>query len=137
MASGRETQSATPDTNIRSNRVTIFKIALTYIIYTLYTKGHNAIYKYTKKVRIVTFSPYIEVKRGCPISFWTPLLCKNLYNKSYFEAARRLKKVVYSVVNEHFSEKADAEIALLERFSILRFESIWLSLYSLYRQPLH
>jgi hypothetical protein len=48
--------------------------------------------------------------------FLALLLCKNLYNKSYFEAARRLKKRSLLGVNEHFSDKADAKRALLDRF---------------------
>jgi hypothetical protein len=41
---------------------------------------------------------------------------KKLYNKSYFEAARSLKKRSLLGVNEHFSGKADAERALLGNF---------------------
>jgi hypothetical protein len=40
----------------------------------------------------------------------------NLYNKSYFEAARNLQKRSLLSVNEHFTSKADAERALLGRF---------------------
>ena len=39
-----------------------------------------------------------------------------LYNKSYFEAARRLEKRSLLGVNEHFPDKADAERALLDSF---------------------
>ena len=46
----------------------------------------------------------------------TPLL-KKLYNKSYFEAARRLEKRSLLNVNEHFPDKADAERALLYSFN--------------------
>ena len=45
-----------------------------------------------------------------------PFILK-LYNKSYFEAARRLKKRSLLYVNEHFSDKADAERALLDDFT--------------------
>ena len=41
-----------------------------------------------------------------------------MYNKSYFEAARRLKKRSLLGVNEHFSDKADAKRALLDSFFI-------------------
>ena len=37
-----------------------------------------------------------------------------LYNKSYFEAARRLRNRSLLDVNEDFSDKADAERALLD-----------------------
>ena len=45
-------------------------------------------------------------KEGAQKSFWTPTSCKNLYNKSYFEAARRLKKRNLPGINNHFSDKA-------------------------------
>ena len=45
-----------------------------------------------------------------------PFILK-LYNKSYFQAARRLKKRSLLSVNEHFSDKADAERALLDGFT--------------------
>ena len=41
---------------------------------------------------------------------------KKLYNKSYFEAARRLEKRRLLSVNEHFPDKADAKRALLYNF---------------------
>ena len=44
--------------------------------------------------------------------------CLKLYNKSYFEAARRLEKRSLLGVNEHFPDKADAERALLDSFII-------------------
>ncbi len=47
------------------------------------------------------------------------LFFMNLYNKSYFEAARRMKKRSLLGVNEHFSDKADAKRALLDRFSFI------------------
>ena len=40
-----------------------------------------------------------------------------MYNKSYFEAARRLEKRSLLGVNEHFPDKADAERALLDDYS--------------------
>ncbi|MBQ3249052.1 MAG: hypothetical protein IJB03_05250 [Alistipes sp.] len=46
------------------------------------------------------------------------LFSLNLYNKSYFEAARRMKKRSLLGVNEHFSDKADAKRALLDRLFI-------------------
>ena len=44
------------------------------------------------------------------------LFDKNLYNKSYFEAARSLGKRSILSVCEHFTNEADAERALLYRF---------------------
>ena len=44
---------------------------------------------------------------------------KKLYNKSYFEAARSLKKRSLLGVNEHFSGKADAKRALLGNFLLV------------------
>ena len=41
---------------------------------------------------------------------------KNLYNKSYFEAARSLGKRSILGVCEHFTNEADAERDLLDRF---------------------
>ena len=44
------------------------------------------------------------------------LFTKKLYNKSYFEAARRPRKRSLLMVNEHFEGKADAKRALLYNF---------------------
>ena len=44
-----------------------------------------------------------------------------LYNKSYFEAARRLRNRSLLDVNEDFSGKADAERALLDSFYLLYY----------------
>ena len=46
----------------------------------------------------------------------------NLYNKSYFEVARRLQKRSLLSVNEHFAGKANAERALLDNFIFLSCE---------------
>ena len=45
-----------------------------------------------------------------------PCSLVKLYNKSYFEAARRLEKRSLPVVNEHLPDKADAKRALLGNF---------------------
>ena len=50
-----------------------------------------------------------------PVKF-DRLFCQKLYNKSYFEAARRLEKRSLLDVNEHFPGKADAKRALLDGF---------------------
>ena len=54
--------------------------------------------------------------KGC-VALTHPF-CLKLYNKSYFEAARRLEKRSLLGVNEHFPDKADAERALLDSFII-------------------
>ncbi len=51
----------------------------------------------------------------------TPIFM-NLYNKSYFEVARRLQKRSLLSVNEHFAGKANAERALLDNFIFLSCE---------------
>ena len=50
------------------------------------------------------------------LSKFDRLFCQKLYNKSYFEAARRLEKRSLLGVNEHFTDKADAKRALLDGF---------------------
>ena len=54
-------------------------------------------------------------KCAYPTSRRQALYCQNLYNKSYFEAARRVQKRSLLGVNEHFADKADAKRALLDR----------------------
>ncbi len=49
------------------------------------------------------------------------IFCQKLYNKNYFEVARRLGKRSLLGVNEHFPDKADAERALLYGFLFYRY----------------
>ena len=54
-------------------------------------------------------------KEGAQKNFWTPTSCKNLYNKSYFEAARRLKKRSLLGVNKHFFRQGKSPKSLVRQ----------------------
>ena len=55
---------------------------------------------------------------------------KDLYNKSYFEAARRARNRSLLGVNEDFELKADVERALLERNPLYNSKSTTIGLWS-------
>ena len=61
------------------------------------------------------FRHYLCNKKGYPRGYPFCLI-PNLYNKSYFEAARSLEKRSIVCLCEHFPDKADAKRALLDEF---------------------